>query len=340
MISPYLNDILDQPNALRRTIDGLKETPSIEPFARDLAAGRLRRVVLTGMGSSCYAVHPLWLRLVAAGVNAYEVETSELIHYAPHLITPDSLVVAVSQSGESAEIVQLLEMTEKKVPLIAVTNTPDSVFAQRAAAVLATDAGEEFSVSCKTYLAALAALTRLGDVLLPGENALEQLAGTPEAAAVYLADWESHVERLTELLEGLRGLFLVGRGPSLAAVQTAGLIIKESAKFPAQALSSAAFRHGPFELVSPETFVLVYAGDPKTSDLNRQLYEDVCAAGGRAALVQDAPQAGLFELPARNTTERTLLEMLPAQMISLALARLGNIEPGKFHLASKVTRVE
>ncbi len=340
MNSPYLTDILDQPNALRRTLEVLADTPSIEPFSEKLAAGTLTRVVLTGMGSSCYAVHPLWLRLTASGVNAYELETSELIHYAPHLITPDSLVVAVSQSGESAEIVQLLEMTEKKVPLIAVTNTPDSVFAQRAAAVLATDAGEEYSVSCKTYLAALAALARLGDILLPDQDELANLERTPEAVAAYLADWYGHVERLTQLLEGTHDLFLVGRGPSLAAVQTAGLIIKESAKFPAQALSSAAFRHGPFELVSPETFVLVYSGNLKTADLNRQLYEDVCAAGGHAALVQDAAEAGLFDLPARSTTERTVLEMLPAQMISLALARLQNIEPGKFHLASKVTRVE
>ena len=338
--TPYLIDILEQPNALQRTLDALTAPPELSHFAEDLHGGRLRRIVLTGMGSSFYALHPLWLRLIAAGIEAYALETAELIHSAPQLLSADSLVVAVSQSGESAEMVRLLETTRRQAPVVGVTNSPGSRLAQQAKAVLVTQAGKEFSVSCKTYLATLAALACLGDALLPGESELPSLAAAPLAVQAYLQNWAGYVDQLVALLAEVRTLFLVGRGASLAAALTGGLIIKEAARFPAQGLSSAAFRHGPFEMVAPETFTLVFGGAPQTADLNRRLAGEIQSAGGQAALVQDAAAPGLFDLPVANTPQRTLLEILPAQMLSLALAKLQDIEPGQFRLASKVTRVE
>jgi hypothetical protein len=96
MAFPYLQDILDQPEALQRTLDGLKGTKPLPDF---LSTGKIRRVVLTGMGSSFHALHLLQMRLVERGLSTYMIETSELIHYGRALIDPHSLIVAVSQSG-------------------------------------------------------------------------------------------------------------------------------------------------------------------------------------------------------------------------------------------------
>jgi glutamine---fructose-6-phosphate transaminase (isomerizing) len=63
------------------------------------------------------------------------------------------------------------------------------------------------------------------------------------------------------MLGGIRHLFLVGRGSSLAAVGTGALMVKESDHFHAEGMSSAAFRHGPFEMLSPETFVFVFSAN-------------------------------------------------------------------------------
>src|SRR5947207_1575219 len=107
--SGYLRDILDQPLALRDTLDALTDLSALWPFAERLASGELRRVVLTGMGSSYNALHPLALTLLARGVLALMIETSELIHHAPALLEPRTLIVAVSQSGRSPETLKLLE---------------------------------------------------------------------------------------------------------------------------------------------------------------------------------------------------------------------------------------
>jgi glucosamine--fructose-6-phosphate aminotransferase (isomerizing) len=338
----YVRDILDQPAALGDSLAAFAAFPSLRPFAERLAAGDLRRVVLTGMGSSYYALHPLTLTLIARGLTAQMFETSELIHYAPALLEPHTLLVVVSQSGRSVEVVQLLKQTRGCVPVVGLTNTADSPLALQADVLLLTRAGDEFSVSSKTYVTALAALAWLGEALTGHDPAptCVDLERVPAAMAQYLAHWTEHVETLCRQLADVRHLLLVGRGPSLAAVGTGALIIKESAHFPAQGLSSAAFRHGPLEMASPDHFVLVYSGAAVTGELNARLADDIRAAGGRAALVRESPVVDVFALPPAAEVARPLLEILPAQMLSLALAKLKGHEPGHFERATKVTLTE
>jgi len=340
MSFPYLIDILNQPAALQDTLSALPPADTLAALAQGLAAGRYRRIVLTGMGSSYHALQPLAQRLWQQGAGALLLETSELIHYGVELLSAGTLVIAVSQSGRSAETVRLLELLPAGVTLIGITNTPGSPLAARADEVVLTQAGAEASVSCKTYLTALAALSWLGDALLGGEAELPALQGAPEAMALYLEPWQAHVAVLKEAFQGVRQLYLVGRGPSLATVGTGGLIIKESAHFPAEGLSSASFRHGPFEMVGSETFVVVFAGPQRTLDLNRRLAADVLQAGGRGALCGPGESEGPFALPAVPAPALPILEMLPPQMISLALAEMKGIVPGSFGLGHKVTTVE
>ena len=163
----YVNDILHQPEALQDTFAGL-EGMDFAPYhllAQRLTDHALKRVLLTGMGSSFHALYPLRLALIAQGIQTEMFETSELIHFAPRLLSRDTLVVAVSQSGRSAETLQLLDLIHMDAPLIGVTNTPESPLAQKSSTVLLTRAGAEHSVSCKTYVASLAALALLGDLL-------------------------------------------------------------------------------------------------------------------------------------------------------------------------------
>jgi fructoselysine-6-P-deglycase FrlB-like protein len=145
---------------------------------------------------------------------------------------------------------------------------------------------------------------------------------------------------LVGLFEGVRDLFLVGRGPSLAAAGAGGLILKESTHLHAEGMSSAAFRHGPLEMVGPSAFVLVLSGEARTRELNHRLVEDVRSAGGRAELLgEDAEHPGL-RLPAGPPELRPVLELLPVEMASLALAALAGREAGRFTIASKVTASE
>src|SRR5438876_135379 len=255
----------------------LEELKKLRDLAARLQKGKFKTVVLTGMGSSFHALHPLHLGLTNHGLTAIMVETSELVHYKSRLFDPKTLIVAVSQSGQSAEVVRLLEINRGKSSVIAITNTPGSPLAAQSNAAIVTRAGTEFSVSCKTYVTALVALQWLGDLLCGRDlrQTREELRSSCPAVRDYLSGWKDHVLSLAVPVSNMRDFFLVGRGSSLAAVGTGALIIKESDHFHAEGMSSAAFRHGPFEMLSDETFVLVFAGDSKTGDLNRRLVEDI-----------------------------------------------------------------
>lgn len=338
----YLRDLLDQPRALEDTLETMESSQQLSDLASRLNHGRFHRIVLTGMGSSFHALHPLNLQLIRHGFTVVMVETSELIHYQGHLFDPNTLMVAVSQSGQSAEMVRLTAVNRKRSTVIAVTNTARSPLAERAAVTLFTQAGQESSVSCKTYVTALMTLKWLGDILCERNErqSRRELRNASPAVATYLSSWQRHVTSMTEMLSGIRHLFLVGRGASLAAVGTGALIIKESDHFPAEGMSSAAFRHGPFEMLNEEILVVVFSGDDKTCDLNHRLLADIRQARGRAELVSETALLKCLRLPNHGESIRAIVEVLPVQMVTLALAALAGREPGKFDLASKVTTTE
>ena len=338
----YLRDILNQPRALEETLAGLEVSQPLDQLAVRLQEGEFETVVLTGMGSSFHALHPLNLELIDRGFTAMMVETSELLHYQNRLFDPKTLIVAVSQSGRSAEVVRLLEMNGGRSAVIAVTNTPASPLAKQADATILSRAGEEFSVSCKTYLTALMGLQWLGDILCARDlqHTRKQLEAAGPAARDYLARWKEYLQDLSQMLEGARNLFLLGRGPSLAAVGAGALTIKESDHFHAEGMSSAAFRHGPFEMLSDETFVLVFTGEDKTHELNLSLFADIREKGGRAELVGEGAASPSCCLPSVPRMILPIVEILPVQMVTLALAAQMGREPGRFELASKVTTKE
>src|SRR5258708_21898788 len=128
----YLRDLLSKPESVRNTLANLRPAPALEQAARDLASGRFRRVVLTGMGGSYHALYPLYLQLVNRGWPALLVETSELLGSMAGILDGDTLLIAASQSGQSAETVRMVEFGAQRPCVIGVTNTPHAPLARNA----------------------------------------------------------------------------------------------------------------------------------------------------------------------------------------------------------------
>jgi glucosamine--fructose-6-phosphate aminotransferase (isomerizing) len=334
----YFGDIMAQPQALADTCGWLAAPGRWDDASRFVAARPWRRIVLTGMGSSFHTLHPLNLALVAAGHNPVMMETSELVHYGMALCDEQSLVVAVSQSGSSAETVRLLELNTRAT-VLGVTNTAGSPLARRAGHVLLAQAGPEHSVSCKTYVSGMLALQWLSAAFTGQDRVatLARLAGASGLVAQYLEEWQARVRALAACLHGIRHLFLTGRGPSLAAAGTGALITKEAARLHAEGMGSAAFRHGPMEMLRNDMMLLVFSGDERTSQLNGALVRELAAQGGRCELVGADATLEALRLPACDPLLLPLLEILPVQMITLALASLDGHEAGHFERATKIT---
>jgi glutamine---fructose-6-phosphate transaminase (isomerizing) len=338
----YCADILNQPSALEATLDACKIPDALNEIRVRLQNGRLKRIVLTGMGASFFALSPLAIALAEHGYEVVHEETSELIYYRPGLLNRESLVVAVSQSGRSAEIVRLLELNERRAAVLSVTNDPQSPLALQGDAVMLTVAGEEFSVSCKTYICIQAALATIGGFLCEenSETVQSELRAAVPLLKSYLKNWKDHVQELAPYLEGIEHVFCVGRGASMGAARTGALINKESVRMHAEAMSSAAFRHGPMELLKANTFVAVLQGAPLTASLNERLVADVRTTPGKAQLIGDHAELAAFRLPGFQARSAAILELLPFEMMTLAFGYLLGREAGVFWYGGKITSTE
>jgi glucosamine--fructose-6-phosphate aminotransferase (isomerizing) len=337
----YVRDLLEQPDALRRTLTS-PLPGGLFGIATQLAGPQPPFMVLTGMGSSFHALNPLAIRLAEQGIRTVMIETSELIYYTDGLLGPNTILVVVSQSGRSAETLRVLQLNAGRSLIVGVTNNPGSPLGRAADALVTSRAGAESSVSCKTYVSTLLALSRVSEALCINSQETLKLdyESVVDSVERYLSKLREHVEKVQACLQNTRHLILAGRGGSLASAGTGGLIVKEAARFHAEGMSAAAFRHGPIEMVSEGLFLLVFEGAERTAGLNRKLVSDVIEMGGSAQLVSHSNRHEVFRIPAVCEVLQPILEILPVQMISLALAAQKGREAGAFTLASKITVAE
>lgn len=326
MSYPYRDDILAQPAALADTAAALAGQ-RLDPVLRDRA--RTRPLVLTGMGSSYWALWPLYraLRRTARAVTL--IETGELIDGSPEWYG-DPIVVAASQSGAGAEISALTEWRGGR-PLIAITNTAGSPLARSADAVTLTRAGAEATVATKTYVTTLLAAAWLGGELTGHRP--DDPHRVVAAAEAYLTGWAAHVTALADIVADVRALFLAGRGDARGAAGTGALIVKESVQLPAEGLTPPGFRHGPLEMApTPGTVVIVYEGDPGTAPRSHRLVQDITAIGGQAHIAGPSGRG-----PLRLAFPDPVLDILPIQLLTLAVAEQTGRPAGQFRHMSKVT---
>lgn len=334
----YVQDILGQPQAMHDLLTAGPGPAAATFLSRGLA--RFDRIVMTGMGASLYASYPSYLRLARAGLPVWLVETAELLHDTPELINGRSLLWVASQSGESAEVRALLERCANPRPtVLGIVNDTDSTLARTADVVIELHAGEEKAVGTRTYVTTLAA-SALAVRLALGQPDNTDLFDAIGAVRHYLDGWRAHADAIGDAVSAPDTLMILGRGASLAAANTGALIIKEAAKYHAEALSGSQFRHGPMEMVAEGVTVVLLEGDQHTAQLGRRLADDIRRYGGRVVwLGRTVPDPDTFPLAACRGAARQIAEILPLQLLSVVLAERAGIEPGVFRYLDKVTRM-
>ncbi len=350
MKKQFIEEILDQPNALVRCADNYPVSDiELNGFADDLSASRYRQIILTGMGSSLHACYPLWLSLNGRGaIPTLLWDTSELIHHAPTAIDDNTLLIAVSQSGETVEIKRLAELSQRPGLVIGITNVINSTLATWSDRVIDIMAGEEATVSTKTYTATLAANHLLGTQLTGGDvnAAREEVLRSVADVQHFLDSWQLCVETMQEFMGRRDHVTFLGRGVSMASVLTGSLITMESSKVVSLSLSSAQFRHGPLELVDPNFMAVIFGGTPSVQHLHERLANEIAELGGRCFVITPDPlgqrRVGIMELPIPRSSPALLpiFEILPLQLLTIALAQAKGLSPASFRHAAKITSKE
>ena len=338
-------EIAEQPETLARTIDALLP---LRGELRALTADR-QHVLLVARGSSDNAgVYGRYLIEVHAGRGASLAAPSLATHYRVRRELSDTVVVSLSQSGETEEIVETQAWAAAAgARTLAITNAADSALARSADLALVTQAGHERAVpATKTYTAQLAAIAVLADAFAPGTSPLEPALRRVPGEVQWLLDRPAGRDDAVCALVAADATLVSGRGLVYGTALEIALKLEETCLEPVRGLSYADLRHGPIAVVDPDAAVVLVAAQdgPMVAGMT-ELATQLAAlgavtigiggdAGFRAACTHPLPGPDLPEGVA------PLGLVVPAQLVVEALARALGLDPDAPRGLSKVTQTE
>lgn len=329
-------EMAEQPVVLSRLIDHFES--NVSQISKILPE-RLAGIVFLARGSSDHAaVFGRYLSELAAGRPAGLAAPSLHTLYNAHIDYQGYLVVALSQSGATPEIITVCErMRFAGAQVVAITNNSSSPLTAVANIVLALEAGEERAVpATKTVTSQFLSVMAVAAALGPVPFTAADLAALPGEASRVLAD-DTSPQRLAESWISANRLFVVARGLLYGAALEAALKIKEAAGVLAEGFSGADLRHGPVAAINADVPVLILdGGGPASRDL-ADLRDLLRQRGAPIALCAASPGADL-PLPMQVPEAlATILVTVRAQQVALSFARLLGRDPDAPSGLSKVT---
>jgi glucosamine--fructose-6-phosphate aminotransferase (isomerizing) len=337
-------EIAEQPRAVQDTLDAL--LPMRERL-RSLASGR--RVLFAARGSSDNAaVYGRYLLETHAGVLGGLLSPSIATHYRAHLDLGDTVVVSVSQSGATTEIVETQSWAKAQgAATVAVTNDAASPLAEDADLALVTVAGPEVAVpATKTYLTQLVAMTALGTALAPEPTALDEPLGRVADEVERLTHETAGIDDAVEVLRDAAYTVTSGRGLMMGTALETALKLEETCLRPVRGYSYADLRHGPISVItSGVAAVLVAAPDGPLVDPLTELAYDLTERGATVVGIGgDAAFAGevAVHVPGPDLPEALapLGTIVPSQRIVEGLAVALGLDPDNPRGLAKVTSTD
>jgi glutamine---fructose-6-phosphate transaminase (isomerizing) len=343
--SRLLQDIRNQEQSLARVLAHQSGRGHAALTESASLLQKARKIVVTGIGASLHAAFPLHYELAAHGLDSVIVESGELLHYQERLCS-GAVVVVVSRSGESVEIVKLLSHVKKiSQHTIGVTNEPESTLAKQASVALVVGSLPDEMVAVQSYTGTVAALMLLAAAVTGDLNKThgEMTALLPQISSLIAANLD-HIGDWDDFFKTGSPIYLLGRGPSYASALEGALLFSETAKEPAVGVASGSFRHGPVEIVDANFRTIVFAQQGKTRELNLGLAEDLMKFGAKVRVVGPFGSSGsavpFIDVPQVSEKLSPLLDIIPVQLAALRLAHRKNLVIGKFRYAPQVTRNE
>ena len=336
----FLEDILRQPHDLGRALEYL-----VGPGLRMLeeaasCIGGSSHTYLTGIGSSWHAALCAGPLFSTAGRPVYVQDAADLLQFAT--LPPDAVVVAISRTGKSVEIVRLLaKARESGACVIGLTNSENGPLAREAQIPIIIPVGFDHGISVNTYstLAAAAGALACATVSAFDDSLTVALTGAIGAAAQALNGWEEQIAQ-TQWLTADAVYYFLARGSSLGSCHEARLLWEEGVKSPATAMGTGNFRHGPQEMVTVGSRFGIWIDGRRMRGQDLAVARDLRRLGASVMLVgQDLPEdAGdlVFQLPEIPPEWQFLIDIIPAQLAGERLARISGVDCDSFRLCSYI----
>jgi len=337
-------EIFEQPEAMARLLE--QQTAPVAEMAARINGRGIRWTYLAARGSSDYA--GLYAKYLWGAINRMPMALAAPSLFGVYRKPPeiaDALVVGISQSGQSPDVVGVLREGRRQGALtLAITNDPSSPLAEAAELVIDTVTGPEKAVAAtKTYTAQLVAVAMLSAALSGDQNQLDWLHRLPSLAEEAL-ELEGSIAAAAERYRYMEQCVVLGRGFNYATAHEWAIKLKELAYVAAEPYSSADFQHGPVALATRGFPVFAVVPGGEVFDNVTTLLRELVGELGVELLVVSNEQSALDLAHTAVPLPKDLPEWLspipaiiPAQLFCYHLTRAKGYDTEQPRGLTKVT---
>lgn len=328
-MSLFYEEVLEQPKAIKDTITGNIGTQfSIDPK---------KPILFSGMGSSLAASQLAALYVNSFGGMAHAIDSSELLHYQMEMLDHYNVFVS-SQSGESVET---RVVVNKNKTVKAFTNSPGSSIAEGACETYYTKATPEKAIaSSKSFTTTVALMLYLASKQY-GESLEKDILRAADVVDEVLTNSFDEVGEIIKTIDPDRPLLLIGRGPSVTTAEQGGLTLKETARIFSESLSSAQFRHGPYELLKEQFQCFLFNPYGKTYELNKEMAKEIADYGGKVIYISDEhldyKNIESIKIDSVNEFISPIIYSSVTQIAAVKLSEKKGLVAGEASIISKIT---
>jgi len=359
-----LKEIHEQPDALRRALtgrvrEGTLHLVELEQMRRSGLLDKIQRIVIVACGTSYHAgliakyVIEQWARIPVEAITAAE------FRYCNPIVGPETLCIAVTQSGETADtLVGIRQAREHGAPVIAITNVVASAITRLSDAVLYLQAGPEIGVvATKTFVTSVTVLYLLGLYLalqhghMTSEEvgevlaALERIPNQVQQVLSSAASPDDQIEPLAKHMSHCSSMMFIGRGVGYPTALEGALKLKEISYIHAEGLPAGELKHGSIALLDPDTPLIAVATASRVYEKVVSNIQEVRARDARVIVVATEGDEAIRQhandvlyVPATIEALSPLLAIIPLQLFAYhaAVARGCNVDQPR-NLAKSVT---
>ncbi len=354
-------EIHEQPTSISNTLEGrISNTKVFENIfgpGADAKFAQAERVRIIACGTSYHAgcVAKYWFESIAK--IPCEVEIASEYRYRAHVVSPNTLFVTISQSGETADTLAALNLAKQTgyLATLCVCNVPESSLVRESDFVLMTNAGPEIGVaSTKAFTTQLTALLLLvtsmakNHGLTEGEEQeiVSALCNLPQVLNDVLK-LDAPIKELSEMFADKDHSLFLGRGTMYPVAMEGALKLKEISYIHAEAYPAGELKHGPLALVDESMPVITVAPNDELLEKLKSNLQEVKARGGQLVVFADDgtgfnedEQTTVMNIPAVSDVVSPIVYTLPLQMLSYHVAVLKGTDVDQPRNLAKSVTVE
>ena len=358
-------EVSEEPDAVANTIrgrlhDGTVTIPELEGLD-ELFTG-IRRIVVIACGTAAYAGQTGKYALEQWTRIPVDVELAHEFRYRDPVIGEDTLVVSISQSGETMDTLMAVKYArEQGAKTLSICNTQGATIPRESDAVIYTHAGPEVAVaSTKAFVAQITALyllalhvARLRGTIPVAEQAthVRELEAIPAKIQRVLAEEQAHIEQFSRWMADTQSVLFLGRHVGYPIALEGALKLKEISYIHAEGFAAGELKHGPIALIEPGQPVFVIVPSPRESaELHKKVVsniQEIRARGARVIAVAEEGDAAVLpfadevlRIPLAGPLFEPLLAVVPLHIFAMGLATAKGLDVDQPRNLAKSVTVE